>query len=281
MAIIVTLDIYSGNPNPTWELSSEQADNLRALFSQDRQMTKMRAPASSGKLGYRGFALSTVGELSVPSKALVYDGVIDVGTSVQPNYIDNESQFEKFLLGTAGIALKQTERDYVTAEITRNVSAGVAKSDTPLTLVVPPYDPGKWNNDSFIMKNNNCYNYANDKITNSFAQPGRGSGQVGPYPPACPTTGAAAERDGQIPIGNVSSTPAEGQYIGLVIWPGNDYHWYRRDANNQWSHKPGQTPARNTDNAGQQITNPQTCNRGPYTVWCGFYHSIPSRTRII
>lgn len=37
------------------------------------------------------------------------------------------------------------------------------------------YDPNRWNG-FFTMLHNNCYNYANNKITDTFAQPGRGSG---------------------------------------------------------------------------------------------------------
>ena len=34
------------------------------------------------------------------------------------------------------------------------------------------------NNDSKITRNNNCYNYGNDQITNTFAQPGKASGHA-------------------------------------------------------------------------------------------------------
>ena len=282
MPVIVTLDTYSGIPNPTWELSDQQALQLRALLQEEKEMTNLRAPAGTGRLGYRGFLISTVGELSLPKKALVFDGVLDIGASDQPNYVDKNSKIEEFLLSTAGPALRQEERDLVTAEISKNVKGGVASTTTLIQpLAVPPFDPGKWNNDPNVMRNNNCYNYANDKITNTFAQPGRGSGQVGPYPPDCSGTGSAAQRDGQIPVTSASSSPAQGHFIGLVIWPGRDYHWYRLDTNTMWSHKPGQTPARNTDNGGRPISDPRNCDRGPYTIWCGYYHCIPSQSRII
>jgi hypothetical protein len=66
-----------------------------------------------------------------------------------------------------------------------------------------------------------------------------------------------------------------------VIWPSADYHWYRLDNNAMWSHKPGQTAARNTDNSGNQIHDPRECDRGPYITWCNFYHSIPANTQIL
>ena len=37
-----------------------------------------------------------------------------------------------------------------------------------------PYTPSTWNTNKQL--DNNCYNYANNKVTDTFAQPGRGSG---------------------------------------------------------------------------------------------------------
>lgn len=41
------------------------------------------------------------------------------------------------------------------------------------------YDPCKWNNGKHI-ELNNCYNYANDKRTDTFAEPGEGGGRSFP-----------------------------------------------------------------------------------------------------
>jgi hypothetical protein len=53
--------------------------------------------------------------------------------------------------------------------------------------------------------------------------------------------------------------------------PGYDYHWYRLDKDGMWSHKPGGTPARNTDNANNVIADPRVADRGPYVEFCGFF----------
>ncbi len=61
--------------------------------------------------------------------------------------------------------------------------------------------------------------------------------------------------------------------MALVIAPGPsfiDYHWYRQCSDGNWAHKPGQTPARNTDESNHIITYPSTANRGPYTQFCGY-----------
>ena len=62
-------------------------------------------------------------------------------------------------------------------------------------------------------------------------------------------------------------------FMALVVWPGRDYHWYRCHQERYWGHKPGQTAARNTDNSNRVISNPETCDRGPYTNFCGWFIS--------
>jgi hypothetical protein len=281
MSAIVTLNIYSGVPNPTWELSDSQVAELKRRLGEAKVPTDLTSPASAGRLGYSGFQLYTVGDLSLPNSAHIFDGVLDLKDALSQNYVDADSALERFLLETAGNALTSEQREYVAAEIEKNVTGGIANTFKNFqVMAVPPFDAGKWNNDRNIRTHNNCYNYGNDKITNTFAQPGLGSGQIGSFPPDCDGTGAAAQRDGQIPVSSADAPPAQGQFIALVIWPGNDYHWYRLDSNNQWSHKPGPRPARNTDNSGRLISDPQNCNRGPYTIFCSFYHCIPSQTRI-
>lgn len=44
----------------------------------------------------------------------------------------------------------------------------------------------------------------------------------------------------------------------------NDYHWYRKDSNGYWSHKPGVTPVVNTDASGNLIKNIYNANYGMY-----------------
>ena len=134
----------------------------------------------------------------------------------------------------------------------------------------PAFNPGKWNIPS-VQPFNNCYNYANDVITNTFAQPGRAHGT--PITAlACPNAQASAVADLLTPAFNFTNPLSVGQgwYVALVVWPGVDYHWYRQDIGGCWSHKPGQTAARNTDNSGNAISDPQTCDRGPYTNFCTY-----------
>ena len=134
----------------------------------------------------------------------------------------------------------------------------------------PYYEPGYWNGNE-RQGQNNCYNYANNKATNTFAQPGKATGAQAPYI-TCADVHAAAVRDGLEPISYYPSTLLNFKTgVALVVGPYYDYHWYRLDENGMWTHKPGEGLATNLDNSGNVISDPRTANRGPYTQFCGFF----------
>ena len=132
--------------------------------------------------------------------------------------------------------------------------------------------------------NNNCYNYACDVATNSFAQPGRKHGLLldSDFTPERVSQGA--QQDGLIEIARQPLDAAEldkkaqelppGHFVALLFskpdanvkWPG-DYHWVRRDENGTWSQKDGTDQVTNFDYAGHPILDPAganwTVNEGP------------------
>jgi hypothetical protein len=141
----------------------------------------------------------------------------------------------------------------------------------------PGYEPQRWN-DPYTpgvsyghQYRNNCYNYSCNKATDTFAQPGYAHGAQ--YVATdCPSVSAGAQADGL--TARPDGTPAAGNCchtVALVMAPGYDYHWYRLDTNGMWSHKPGGTPARNTDNSNNLIADPRVADRGVYTQFCGFF----------
>jgi hypothetical protein len=141
-----------------------------------------------------------------------------------------------------------------------------------ISRCIPPYQPAAWNDANGVQYNNNCYNYACDTITGTYAQPGRGTGNM--YNNIdCADVGAGAQSDGLVPTdcdGGCGCSDCWHQ-VALVIWPGVDFHWYRRDRDGRWSHKPGGTQATNLDSSGNLITDPRTADRGPYTIFCGCF----------
>ena len=133
--------------------------------------------------------------------------------------------------------------------------------------------PRNWNYQP-VQRNNNCYNYATNTITNTFAQPGKASGQRHSSRYTNGNVYRATLRDGLVPIrerSSIRSHRVRGYcLIALVIWPGEDFHFLRMDVNGYWSQKSGRGPARNYDNSRRPIRDPRYANLGPYRVFAGF-----------
>jgi len=133
----------------------------------------------------------------------------------------------------------------------------------------PAYEPDFWNYYMEILRNNNCYNYSNNKRTDTFAQPGRAAGQM--YTAlTCEAVEPAAIADGILKLEG-TDCPNNEMKIALVVAPDFDYHWYRLDSSGYWTHKPGGTPATNLDNSGEIITDVETADRGAYTDFCCYF----------
>ena len=143
------------------------------------------------------------------------------------------------------------------------------------------YEPEKWNStstrESPVQSANNCYNYANNQPTFTFAQPGRAHGlDLAPENFYVSQLKNAAIQDGLTFLGVETpstsySCPDGGSLVYMAYSPGEDYHWYRRDTNGMWSHKPGSTPATNEDRSGNPIYDPLDADRGEYQYTVGFF----------
>lgn len=140
------------------------------------------------------------------------------------------------------------------------------------TVGVPKLNLAFWNDNISILWDNNCYNYSTNRVTNNFAQPGEASGEM--YSElSCKDVLLAATKDlglTQVPHFKFKDKN-EDTLIALVVAPGYDFHWYRRDANDLWSHKPGSTVAKTKDESNKLITDPETADRGRYTDFCGYF----------
>ena len=81
------------------------------------------------------------------------------------------------------------------------------------------------------------------------------------------------------PIAKGASCPVNYYLIAMSCIPdGSDYHFYRQDASGLWSHKNGGNIARNTDESGNLIYDPEKADRGRYSVFCGFY-TVPNESQ--
>ena len=274
MTARVTLNVFSGRPNPSWLLSENDDAQLTERLASLQILTEKRPSGIFGGLGYRGFSISRESDHAFGPMALtVHEGIADRQIA-GPNMVDTTGM-EEWLAEQAAAHVAPEVMAYVREAITRKVPLVhqmVKGAGCPPCKAAdaPAYNPGRWNVPT-VQPYNNCYNYANDQITNTFAQPGRATGHM--YTAlTCASVQPAAQSDGLVPCPNFSTTlgPGHGWYVALVIWPSNDFHWYRQDNVGCWSHKPGSTPVRNYDNAGQPITDPRTCDRGPYTDFCSY-----------
>ena len=134
-------------------------------------------------------------------------------------------------------------------------------------LCSPRYEPARWNDGDGVQFGNNCYDYACDIRTGTFAQPGTASGYM-LLDTSCYELAQGAESDGLMVVDCDRPCPLCCHKVALVVAPGDDFHWYRQDKNGAWSHKPGGTPAVNTDASGNAITDPRTADRD-YRPWGG------------
>ena len=234
MSVTVTLHVFSGRPDPAWELTDYQAQELADRLAAINKTTLMKPPGVIGGLGYRGFTIEAVREKGLEPEIYIHRGIVDL-TRFDLNLETDTSDLEQWLLSTGASEIEDEIEQHVNQELARPSDLSTA-SGASLTAV-PPYNPGKWNNDSNIRLRNNCYNYANDKITNTYAPTRKRQRPNVLFVSQCADVGAAAQRDGLTPVSSASSTPAQGHFVALVIWPGQDYHWYRLDANALWSHK--------------------------------------------
>jgi len=186
MAIEATLDIFSGRENPHWILSSDQQRDLFDLLRTIETPTLQKPSGVLGRLGYRGFILRGSGESPHAGlRLLVHEGIVDFGQSRESRIADSRD-LESWLLQTAPVDIPSVVRirvaDHLGQPKFNAVSFLSAASAASITGCygcraqdAPAYNPAPWNIPT-VQPYNNCYNYANDQITNTFAQPGRAHG---------------------------------------------------------------------------------------------------------
>lgn len=276
----VTIDIFSGRENPVIELRGEEAtEALKRLAPAQRLGKDSVGFPPEPTLGYRGLVVEQIDGAStgLPKTFRLAHG--DLFGPRLAHRASDES-FEDFLLTDARLkALGLDER--FPAVLRRDIRRfRDIRARWPWDRIVkwpirvlcrcaPLYEPAWWNVPA-RQPSNNCYNYATNYRTDTFAQPGKAANaQYSAL--TCASVKPAAVADALIdsPKAN-NKCPGEGHLVALVIWPNVDFHWYRKGRNGRWSHKPGGTAVTNLDNSGAIITDPRTADRGGYTSFCTF-----------
>ena len=187
----VTLVVFSGLPDPTWLISgtTKVFDKIQYALKKDQGLDPSKMP---NRLGYRGFLVRA----------------------------ENDKK-EYLILGNSTIKLQNTllnsiPRGSISPKVKRYLVKTI-RTVQPLTIThshpitkgratIPNLATRSFWNRPFVRITNNCYNYATDEPTYTFAQPGRGTGQE-----FAVVTGVAvrqaAERDGLIPYYHANHNP--------------------------------------------------------------------------
>jgi hypothetical protein len=308
MSVKLTIDIFSGRPNPELLLTAKEAKELFNNISPTGAMRKANATtlAEPTHLGLRGIQVEQLKSVTkeMPTNFyLSHETMYANGKAAAMKDMGTMERLQKFIIGKGkNINNAGKVRDFlkIYKDALSDSFAIREKTAVPIGPIVvgpilplltctcgPIYEPDWWNLNPTIKPNNNCYNYATNHRTDTFAQPGQATGNMYTSLSGCAVAaGQKSAKQGAVsdalidtPLAN-NKCPAQGHLVALVIWPGADFHWFRKGVNTMWSHKPGGTSVTNLDNSGALISDPRTANRGNYTQFCTFMNVLPGHINI-
>jgi hypothetical protein len=296
----IEIDLFSGRPNPVWIITDGvETERFLDAVAEARGAIAKQGAGFDG-LGFREVRVDLLGDddplhKRVPRQfALASTAVADLDASgtLARRLIEAIPLRSKIqLVEHASTPLTSKLRDGILERLTlfladppRPRRPKPPRRSNPLRTTirdenctkcqyeVSQFNPGFWNTPT-VQPYNNCYNYARNWRTNTFAQPGRAHGaQTSTM--ACGTVTTAAMADGlRKRCDCLPKSEYPRRLMALVIDPGWDYHWYRHQRGGFWGHKPGTWTARNVDNSNVVITNPETCDRGGYTEFCDYFYA--------
>ena len=177
----MTLALFSGRPDPQWPVKSTNPNfkEIQRLLVEARNGKLTNSPDDTpAKLDFKGFL--------VQDAARPQQSELIVGPKTM--------KLQQLLLKTMP---KGMIPDKIYTDVLQEISTGAVAADVDGTKrFIPTYFPSNWNGNRRILGRNNCYNYANDIVTNTFAQPGRGTALAAglPYIPP-PMTAAAVQAE--------------------------------------------------------------------------------------
>lgn len=308
MPLKITIDMFSGKPNPFMTMDDATAKKFlkQISFGTLRKQTEKTNPFPS-VLGYRGLIIEQEGKAVSKDLPLsfhyahdtVYSGDLSARAEggLESFVFDNFKSF-KGIKGLPDFKEKSNDliREYLDKrpnyiENYRKWMPGLLddffRPLKPVCPCAPPADLAAWNSNPTVTSSNNCYNYGTNYRTDTFAQPGRASGGEENNLSACNVPAGSisakmgAVTDGLIDVPNQDNKCiSPGHLVALVVSPNYDYHWFRKGPNGKWSHKMGPTPASFLDNSGNPITDPRTADRGSYVDFCTFMQVIHGHFKI-
>ncbi|MBS1806705.1 MAG: hypothetical protein JST84_00770 [Acidobacteria bacterium] len=95
----VELDVYSGQPNPSWELA---ASDVAAVASRLTGLPRLTSSPAEPGLGYRGVVLlNPQGQVGLPLEIRVYNGTVTVREASGLSHYQDTKGLEEWLLAQA------------------------------------------------------------------------------------------------------------------------------------------------------------------------------------
>ena len=291
MTLRVTIDVFSGRPNPEVTVGGAEERDLLARLTggaragHRRKASPGRAPGlPPATHGYPGLIIerggATGGKVArdgLPTRFRVAAGFVHGMRAPMPL---RDPAFEEFVCGSTGPFRGLLEPRFFEGclpEIQRYREL-LAKWPRKLQpwrpflrcACAPLWEPAWWNDAGQVQLHNNCYNYGANHRTDTYAQPGKANGAM--YDSIqCAEVKAGAIADGLIDAPSANNKcKKEGHLVALVVGPNWDFHWYRKGRNGYWTHKPGSAQATQYDNSGHLIADPRTADRGNYVNFCSF-----------
>ena len=144
------------------------------------------------------------------------------------------------------------------------------KGLSPLSGYEPKYNPNYWNNNKNIKNNNNCYSYSVNNKNHQFGKPQPGYfaryNHIQNNQYKCAYFFKRILNDiPSVYLTSFKQKCKKGFHKAFFAIDSNknehDYHFYRQDTNQLWSHKPGTTNVINYDADYKIILNPMKANR--------------------
>ena len=173
----MTLAIYSGVPDPVWwvhtrhESFKRVKEHLHHARTTGKTYRRQQMPSI---LGYKGFLVH-------PPEAEEAELVVGQDTKeLQKLLLETmpEGKISHDLRQKILRAIESGSVPHPGVPLADQSALQAYKPDEVIQHYAPKLNLARWNTPC-VQPYNNCYNYANDKITNSFAQPGTASGH--PY----------------------------------------------------------------------------------------------------
>ena len=178
--------VYSGLPDPVWKIHSrnEKCKEIMELLDNARaQGNTYRHKNIPAILGFKGFLMHQPGaehaELILGKETANLQKLL---LDTMPKKLINDDLRKKILQAIHSGAVSPNVPDATQHALAQDTPPVPSKGDKvgvgSKEHYAPKYNPDRWNDIDIIRTYNNCYNYANQKITNSFAQPGFAEGNV-------------------------------------------------------------------------------------------------------